>query len=101
MDQHQKEKITYELLNTLQPLVLADKIEILAQVMIHWGIGNLLKDFPELMKRDESLTHEELIELVANDKRNGETLGGALAHQGLIMLMWLSSGENNEQFGIY
>lgn len=93
MQQHQKERLTLQLLDQLQPLVLADRIEVLAQLMIRWGVAHILRDSPELAPEEAPLTPEEIIELVAIDKRRGETIGGALAHQGLLMLMWLESGE--------
>lgn len=97
MEAQDKHKLANDLLEQLQPLVLADTIDVLAQMMIRIGVGVILKDFPELQPENGNLAPEEVLELVAIDKRNGESLGGALAHQGLIMLLWLNqSGESNE-----
>lgn len=91
-----REYIHDQVMRILQQVPLADRIEVLGNLMIQWGVGVILKDHPELQPENGPLDPEEIIELVAIDKRNGETLGGALAHQGLLMLMWLQSGESNE-----
>lgn len=91
-----KELMMNQVLDALQPATLGDRIDVLGNVMIQLGIGVMLKDHPELQPENGPLDPEEIIELVAIDKRNGESLGGALAHQGLLMLMWLQSGESNE-----
>ena len=49
-----------------------------------------------ILKQDapDSFTHEEVMELIINERKsNGETLGGALAHQGLLLLMWIENIE--------
>lgn len=78
----------------LQPLALCDKINVLGQTMIGIGVRQLLRDFPELVP-ELPYSPAQVLDLVTKDKQKQESLGGALAHQGLLMLMWLEIGENN------
>ena len=94
MNQDQKAKVVAEVERLMQPMLLSDKIEVLGQVMIGMGVRQLLRDFPDLIPTGP-MDPTEVIELVVKDKRKGETLGGALAHQGLLMLMWLNAGDSN------
>lgn len=73
-----------DILNGLRTYSMHDKIEIIANVLINLGCEGI-QEIP-----DRILKPEELIELIiSNKKRQGETIYNALAHQGLIMLMWL------------
>jgi hypothetical protein len=96
MNQNQKAQMVADLERRLQPLMLNDKIEVLGQIMIGLGVRQILRDYPELIP-DRPLEPAEVIDLVLKDKRTGESLGGALAHQGLLMLMWLNVGVSNDR----
>lgn len=69
----------------LQGLPLYEQIEILANVLISLGISHM-----DISMETSEITPENIVQIVMNDrKNNGETLHNALAHQGLVMLMWL------------
>jgi hypothetical protein len=66
-----------------------DRLEILGNYFIREGVSIMLgQDAPD------SFSHEDVMELVINDRKsNGETLGGAMTHQGLLLLMWIENIE--------
>lgn len=77
------EQTTAEALELLSDLNLRDQIEVMANVLISTGMARM--SLP-----DGSITPENVVDIVMKDKsKNGETLHNALAHQGLVMLMWL------------
>jgi hypothetical protein len=90
-----KETIVDNLLDYFNDFTISERIEIVAQLMIKWGVSFIFKEHPELIPAHQ-LSPEEIIEIVLIDKRQGESLGGALAHQGLIMLMWLTGVPNGK-----
>ena len=62
---------------------IVDVIEILSNVMVRKGFSNIEK-------------YSDALESIANDvKSNGDTLHNALARQGMLMLTWLKSEEEN------
>jgi hypothetical protein len=84
LKQNSNETITEEIQKILEPLQLKQRIEIIAQLFIRWGLSLMLH------KTNTTLSSTEAINLIIQDrKNNGETLGNALAHQGLLLLMWL------------
>lgn len=73
----------------LLPNSLVDSIEILANVL-------LLLGFKHMGTNEDLNKIETIIDYVAKyKKQHGETLEGALAHQGLLMLMWLNNRKQN------
>lgn len=94
MTEEQIINITKTVETTLQPLTLYDKINVLGQTMIGIGVRQILRDFPELVPQ-LPYSPAQILDLVTKDKQKQESLGGALAHQGLLMLMWLETGESN------
>jgi hypothetical protein len=74
-----------EINETLQGLPLREVVEALANVLISQGINHM--DIPGEISE---ITPENVVDLVMTDKQqNGESLHNAVAHQGLVMLMWL------------
>lgn len=74
---------TKKIQSILSNFKIFDQIEILANVLIWQG-------FSKINAEIDNITPENIVEIVMNDKKkNGETLHNALAHQGLVMLMWL------------
>ena len=60
------------------------QIEVLANVFLQLGVSFITPDTQTPVKPENALT------LILEDKdKNGETIGNALATQGLILLSWL------------
>ena len=65
---------------------LEDRIEVMANVFIVEGV-DAMSNTTEL---PANITPENVIEIVLEDKKkNGETLGNALARQGVVLLAWI------------
>jgi hypothetical protein len=74
-----------EINEILQGLQLRNIIEVLSNVLISQGIARM-----SIPGEISEITPENVVDLVMKDKQqNGESLPNALAHQGLVMLMWL------------
>lgn len=82
-----KEDTADKVITLLNEFNLTERIEIMANVFIVEGVSQI-PDFPT----KGGLTTDEVISLIAKDKeKHGETIGNALALQGLMMLQWLNS----------
>lgn len=69
----------------LKGLELHEVTEVLANVLISEGMSHM-----DISGEISEITPENVVDIVMKDKsKNGETLHNALAHQGLVMLMWL------------
>lgn len=74
-----------EIDKTLRGLSLSDTVEVLSNILILQGISRM-----NIPMEISEITTDNVIDIVIKDKKqNGETLHNALAHQGLLMLMWL------------
>lgn len=79
------EKKVIQINRELEDLHLHNIVEVLANVLISQGISHM-----DISGEISEITPENVIDLVMTDKKNnGEKLHNALAHQGLVMLMWL------------
>lgn len=79
---------------------LSQQIEIMANVFIGLGFQHMLSmegTIEDMAKELEGVTPESLLRVVTDDVReNGETLGNALARQGIMMLVWLEQQKKRE-----
>jgi hypothetical protein len=83
----EKEEMVEGILATLGDFGLRDQVEILGNVFLRLGVDEMER--ASAISIGE-LTAHNIVEKVAEDVReNGETLGNALARQGLTILMWL------------
>lgn len=68
-----------------EPLFLKERLEIIANYLIRAGISRM-----ETYKADSIITHNNLWDAILTEKQKvGETIGSALAQQGMTILMWL------------
>lgn len=83
-----KEVVTSEIIDLISKQQdLSDQVEILANVLIRLGAGNISG-----LTQESSSNKLILIDKIMKDvKANGETLPNAMARQGLLMLSWLET----------
>lgn len=68
---------------------LTDRLEVVANILIREGLYTIPEEF-----LPEKVTPINLMETVLDLKeRYQETLGMAMIHQGLVLLMWLENSE--------
>ena len=92
LEQIEKEELTNSIIETLAPVNnLADRLEVLANVFMIYGMEAMLSEGVALPER---VTPEGVIDVVMGDiKKRGNTIGNSLARQGLTILEWLHRQE--------
>ena len=79
---------TYDIVNYISELPMADKLEVLAKVFIHLGLSGMLGQ-EEIIEKDIGV--KPTLEIVLDHKRKfGETIDNALAMQGITILGWVN-----------
>ena len=86
------EQVCQEIINLLANFTLKDQIAIIANTIIFIG-------FEEIGVHPDNrlVTEQNVFETLMKHKHvYGETIGGALVHQGLVMLHWLNKRTKKE-----
>jgi len=80
--QQEKQERVETVLRLLNELSTKAKIEVLANVFIKIGLGNI--------STEENIDKINIVDVILRDiEKNGQTLSNALARQGLLILTWL------------
>jgi hypothetical protein len=86
LEPDKKEKVN-ELDESLGSLDIRSRVEVIGNYFIRLGVRTV---DPEVIPKNL----RELWLMILDDReKNGETLGAALAHQGLFILLWLEENE--------
>lgn len=75
--------------NALSQLPLKDKLEVIANYFLVLGVARMKSDDPGAPVPKE---HEQIVSMILETRLSvGETIGTALASQGLHIMMWIDS----------
>lgn len=85
----EREELKDGILALLSSLPLRDQVEVLGNVFLQLGFDSMVLEGSPIDIGD--VDGATVVELIAEDiRQRGETLGNALARQGLTILMWLN-----------
>lgn len=81
-----KETAVDEILSALNQFDLKNGVEVLANVFLNLGLDQMTEEGADLVE----ISPETIADAIIKDvEKRGETLGNALARQGLTMMIWL------------